>query len=251
MKIKNLTYATIIAILTVTSVSPVAAQQTYNFGPTGTGVTWQDIATGAWQKAIPQTAALTQGQSTTISWTSDGTSCTGSRGGSYGPSGSFTDSPSSTTTYGMTCSKSGWNSGTDSVTVTVGGAANRTPVGYHDTVNNSTCRTTGWAYDPDSSSTSIEVHMYIDGEAGAGGTILKNFPTNIFRSDVNSTYGISGNHGFDVNLSPYIADGKSHPLYVYGIDTAGGANTKLTNSPKTIQCAGAPGLVPSVDIKGQ
>jgi len=65
---------------------------------------------------------INKGQSTTVSWISDGTSCTDSRGGSYAASSSFTDSPSSTKTYGMTCVRSGWNSGTDSVTVTVGEA---------------------------------------------------------------------------------------------------------------------------------
>ena len=160
------------------------------------------------------------------------------------------DSPSSTITYGMTCTGSG-GSITKSVTVTVGSVANRAPVGYHDTVNNSTCRTTGWAYDPDSSSTSIAVHIYKDGPAGGGGTILDSFPTNVFRSDVNSTYGVSGNHGFDANLSSYIADGISHPIYVYAIDATGGANPLLNNSPRTIQCAAAVGPQPGVDIKGQ
>ena len=195
--------------------------------------------------------SITSGQSTTVSWGSTNTtSCTGSRGGSYPTSGSFVDSPSSTITYGMTCTGPG-GSVTKSVTVTVGAVANRAPVGYHDTVNNSTCRTTGWAYDPDSSSTSIAVHIYRDGPTGGGGTILDSFPTNVFRSDVNSTYGVSGNHGFDASLSSYIADGISHPLYVYAIDATGGSNPLLNNSPRTIQCAAAVGPQPGVDIKGQ
>lgn len=58
MKQKLFTYTTI-AILAVTSVSPTLAQQPYYFGPADTGVTWQDITTNAWQKAIPQTAITT------------------------------------------------------------------------------------------------------------------------------------------------------------------------------------------------
>lgn len=58
MKQKYFTYITI-AIIAVTSVLPALAQQTYNFGPAGTGVTWQDIAASAWEKTIPQTAITT------------------------------------------------------------------------------------------------------------------------------------------------------------------------------------------------
>src|SRR3989344_5425397 len=64
-------------------------------------------------------SSITAGQSTTFSWSSsNATSCTGSRGGSYPTSGSFVDYPSVTTTYGLTCTGSG-GSITRSATVTV------------------------------------------------------------------------------------------------------------------------------------
>lgn len=196
--------------------------------------------------------SVAQGQSTTVSWIStNATSCTGSRGGSYPTSGSFIDTPSSTRSYGMTCTGPGGNA-TDSVTVTVSAAPPPpTPIGYHDGVDNGNCRTWGWTYDRSATSASIAVYIYKDGPAGGGGTVLNSFPTNVLRSDVNSTYGVSGNHGFDANLSSYIADGLSHPLYIYAIDTEGVSNPLLTNSPKTIQCAAPVGPQPSVDIKGQ
>ena len=64
--------------------------------------------------------SITVGQSTTFSWSSsNATSCTGSRGGSYPTSDSFVDYPSSTKTYGMTCTGSGGSSGYKYATVTV------------------------------------------------------------------------------------------------------------------------------------
>ena len=111
------------------------------------------------------------------------------------------------------------------------------PKGTHDGANNSTCVTTGWAYDPDTSSSSISVDIYRDGGAGSG-VKLGRFTTNVYRSDVNAAFGISGNHGFNISLSSWLSDGKSHSLYVYAIDSSGaGTNPLISNSPKTIQCA--------------
>ena len=127
------------------------------------------------------------------------------------------------------------------------------PKGTHDGVNDSACVTTGWAYDPDTSSSSISVDIYRDGGAGSG-VSLGRFSTNVYRSGVNNAFGISGNHGFDVNLSSYIADGKSHSLYIYPIDiptNLGSPSNPLNRTPRIIQCAAAVGPQPSVDIKGQ
>ncbi len=62
--------------------------------------------------------SISLGQSVTVSWSSTNTtSCTGSRGGSYPTSGSFSHTPPSLPyTYGMTCTGSG-GSVTRSVTV--------------------------------------------------------------------------------------------------------------------------------------
>ena len=108
---------------------------------------------------------ITQGQLTTVSWTStnttssDPTPCTGSRSGEYAASGSFPATSSSTTSYGMTCTGPG-GSATDSVTVTVGAAPPPlTPIGYHDGANDAACETWGWARDADTPSTPVEVHV--------------------------------------------------------------------------------------------
>jgi len=120
---------------------------------------------------------------------------------------------------------------------TLKGAYAAAPVGTHDGLGTvSACSTKGWAYDPDTSSASISVDIYKDGGAGSG-TALGRFSANVSRSDVDTAKGITGNHGFDVDLTSYLSDGKSHSLYVYAIDSSGaGTNPLLSNSPKTITC---------------
>jgi hypothetical protein len=93
----------------------------------------------------------------------------------------------------------------------------------------------GWAYDSDASSSQIAVHLY-DGGAGVG-TLIGGYETTGLRSDVNTALGISGNHGYTISTPNSLKDGKSHLIYAYAIDTAGGSNTDLSGSPKTLQCA--------------
>ena len=120
---------------------------------------------------------------------------------------------------------------------------NHTPIGYQDLVINSTCRTGGWAVDQDTPQESINVHVYADSPAGSG-ILLGSYPTNVLRNDVNQALGITGNHGFDIIFSQQHAneailfDNKSHPLYIYAIDSRNPVNNNalLTNSPKTITC---------------
>ena len=79
-------------------------------------------------------------------------------------------------------------------------------------------RVTGWAFDPDEPGTQIQVAVYVDSK-GFGW-----FPTGRARSDVNSAYGITGNHGYDVTVP--VGPGR-HTVYVFGINVAGGGNTLL------------------------
>lgn len=120
-------------------------------------------------------------------------------------------------------------------------ASNQLPIGFHDGTDNPTCQTWGWAFDPDVSSQSIDVHIYRDGPAGSG-IIVGGYVANTSRPDVNTAYGITGNHGFSVQFNPNTAgeaplyNSGTHSLYVYAIDTAGGTNFLLYNSPKNIAC---------------
>lgn len=112
--------------------------------------------------------------------------------------------------------------------------ANQVPVGNFDEIRLTDGVVRGWSYDPDASSTSNQVHIYIDGAAGQGGTLLSGFATNTLRSDVNSQFGITGNHGFEYTIPPAYRNGVQHSIYVYGIDTSNPAiSTLLPGSPRT------------------
>ncbi|MEK7615634.1 MAG: metallophosphoesterase [Patescibacteria group bacterium] len=100
---------------------------------------------------------------------------------------------------------------------------NQAPIGWLDSVDNGEAR--GWALDPNDTSSPINVHFYIDGPAGTG-TLAAGVTANQFRSDV-------GNHGFMWKIPTIYRDGKSHTLYVYGIDAQGGTNPSLSGVPKT------------------
>jgi Zn-dependent metalloprotease len=84
----------------------------------------------------------------------------------------------------------------------------------------------GWALDVNSKATSIGVHYYIGGPAGSG---APGFATtaNLYRSDVNSVFGATGNHGFSFTIPSQFHDGYSHSLYVYAIDAQGLHNPLL------------------------
>ena len=106
---------------------------------------------------------------------------------------------------------------------------NSAPKGCFDLVSADTkggyiCAT-GWAYDPDASSKSINVHVYIGSPAGTSDSEGHAIEANILRTDVNNAYGITGKHGFDVKI-PTSKTGKQ-TIYVYAIDSAGGSNTLL------------------------
>ena len=78
----------------------------------------------------------------------------------------------------------------------------------------------GWAFDPDDSGRSLDVHVYIGGPAGTQGAECHVIKANVSRPDVNSAYGISGNHGF----ATYIPSSKrcTQKVYAYAINYGGG-----------------------------
>lgn len=113
-------------------------------------------------------------------------------------------------------------------------------IGNFERTDASSCTLTGWAFDPDSSSTSIAVHVYKDASAFAGGTIVAVCSANGYRSDVNAAYGISGSHGFSCTLPASYAGTGAHNLYVHAIDTSGSPNNVIDGSPKSLTCTPAP-----------
>jgi hypothetical protein len=93
-------------------------------------------------------------------------------------------------------------------------------------------RIAGWTFDREASSTSNQVHIYIDG----GGTNLGD--TSVYRGDVNAAYGIAGTHGFDWTIPDGFRDGRTHTAYIYGINVTGGPNVLLAQ--RTLDACASP-----------
>ncbi len=90
----------------------------------------------------------------------------------------------------------------------------------------------GWAFDPDSPSTSLNIHVYVYGSNGqqeSFGWVLANKE----RTDVNNVYGISGNHGFNdtINLSRITGDVK---VEIYAINIGSGENVLIYSGNQTV-----------------
>jgi murein DD-endopeptidase MepM/ murein hydrolase activator NlpD len=97
-------------------------------------------------------------------------------------------------------------------------AADNGPVGYVDVIEavngGRQVRVAGWAYDPDSPSVSVGVHVYTGGEFGA------NFTANKESGDVNRAMGVTGSHRFDYTLDVK----KSGAVHIYGINVQNSGN---------------------------
>lgn len=92
---------------------------------------------------------------------------------------------------------------------------------------------TGWAYDPNDTSTSVDIHVYIGGLAEDSNSEPHNMGrAAIYRNDVNQAYRISGDHGFSYRI-PTSKRG-TQTVCIYAIDTNGGQNTLLAKRSVTI-----------------
>ena len=85
----------------------------------------------------------------------------------------------------------------------------------------------GWAYDPDASAQSIDVHVYIYTDADCtnqyGGIHV--LTANQSRPDVNAAKGITGDHGFNADI--HIADWGDYWVKVFAIDAGGDGNPQI------------------------
>ncbi len=99
-----------------------------------------------------------------------------------------------------------------------------------------TVRVHGWAFDGDDTAQSIPVRAYVGGPVGVGEEHA--FVTDLERPDVNETYGIMGNHGFDVTFDTQLLG--QQPVYVYAINIGGGDNRLIGQYTVTIQHIHAP-----------
>lgn len=107
------------------------------------------------------------------------------------------------------------------------GSNNEAPRGYVDRVNVDGVLE-GWSYDPNSSGTSIDVHYYIDGVFAGANKADKP------RSDVNTAFGIAGNHGFEFRVPDSYRNDQPHTIRAYGIDLQGQTNPELGSKSFTL-----------------
>ncbi len=123
-------------------------------------------------------------------------------------------------------------SGNSSVTFSI--TNTESPIGNLENVsgNPGAVSVGGWAYDSDVPSQSIEIHVYIGGTAGTAGTEFHKVTADYPRSDVNSAFGITGNHGFEGYFSTNLRG--EQPVHIYAIDANGSSNTYLGMEMVTI-----------------
>ncbi|MDC0718766.1 hypothetical protein [Nannocystis bainbridge] len=96
----------------------------------------------------------------------------------------------------------------------------------------------GWAQDPDTPPTTIDVHLYFDGPAGdpaaTGVPLTANRPLD------GGCRGEQCQHGFRGALPLSRLDGQPHAVHAYGIDTNGDPNLELSGSPAVYTCPPLP-----------
>jgi hypothetical protein len=78
----------------------------------------------------------------------------------------------------------------------------------------------GWVLDPSTGSTSIPVHIYDVANPLTSPTTavyVGSAITDVLRGDINSMYGVTGNHGFSISLPSDMRDSKSHNFYALAV----------------------------------
>ena len=88
-------------------------------------------------------------------------------------------------------------------------------------------RVVGWAYDPDAPSQSLDIHVYLYSDSGCANQYgnIRLLSANVSRPDVNQVKGITGNHGFDAEIS--VPDAGTYWVKVFAIDATGDANPQI------------------------
>jgi hypothetical protein len=91
----------------------------------------------------------------------------------------------------------------------------------------------GWVHDQDTPSSSLEVHIALDGAGFENAPIV--LTADKARSDLCGPLG-SCNHGFAIPMPVFMRNSVAHTVRVFGKDTQGGAPTQIAGSPKTFTC---------------
>lgn len=116
------------------------------------------------------------------------------------------------------------------------------PVGSFDSAGSPTPGTVtvrGWAFDRSNTSASLEIHVYVGGEAGSANVEVHKIRADAARSDVNRAHGVPGNHGFDTRFA--VKKTGEQRVCAYAINTGvGWNNTSLGCKTVTIGVPPAP-----------
>jgi len=111
---------------------------------------------------------------------------------------------------------------------------NAKPGGYLDGVG---CdKIWGWGQDPDAPTSPIAVHLYFNGPAGDPNAVGEAFTADKTREDLCGPLG-SCEHAFETRPPLSLFDNQAHSVHGYAIDSAGGENAELAQSPGTMTCA--------------
>ena len=117
------------------------------------------------------------------------------------------------------------------MTAATGAWAGTQATGYFEscTAYHGSIRVKGWAYDPDQTATSIQVHAYIWYGSSVGTSNDQRMPavginTDVSREDVNNAKGITGVHGFDRYIT---VPAGTYTVQIYAIDKTGDGNPKI------------------------
>lgn len=109
--------------------------------------------------------------------------------------------------------------------------AGRNPIGHFDVGSSpepGRLRVRGWAFDPDSPTAPVDIHVYVGAPAGTSGIASRNLgPATVSRPDVARAHPSAGDrHGFDATFDHR---GGSYVVHVYAINRGGtgGNNTLL------------------------
>jgi hypothetical protein len=134
--------------------------------------------------------------------------------------------------FGTGCRVKGGFGGWWAATLSSGPAHAGAPVGTLDAANaGNNGRVQGWALDTAAPSMSIEVRIYFDmGTPQVRGYAAS---TSALRPDVNTAYGVSGNHGFDFAIPPELRDGATHTVDVLAVDPHNTGTPLLSGCPKS------------------
>ncbi len=204
-----------------------------NASPSSTPVSTSTLPTISSFSASPST--INVGQSATLSWSVVGATLLSINQGVGSVTGTTrTVSPSVTTTYTLTAVNS-FGTSTRTALVNVNTSTTTPPVsskptGSFDGVD--TTKAFGWASDSDTPNTGIDVHLYIDKNAGTAGATPILVKADENRSDV-------GAHAFNYIIPEQYRDSKPHSIWAWAIDSSGvgGNNIQLTGSPKSFTLA--------------